>query len=76
MSSFSATDFAIRCAHAEGTLRITPRWSSRFLEEYLAIEDDCGLIEVALSEDAALARLDGILGLEAAAEVMQARATR
>lgn len=67
MLCISATDVAIRSAHARGTLTLKRHWSDRFCEGYISIEDDFAVIEVALTDDAALARLDGIIGLDAAA---------
>lgn len=46
MRTLSATCVAIALAHKGGTLRLTER-RSRLGGTFIAIEDDCGVIEVA-----------------------------
>lgn len=56
MLSLSSTCLAIAVASKTGTLRLERR-QSRLGGEYIAICDDCGIIEAALSEDEAKARI-------------------
>jgi len=60
MRLLSATDLAIAVAHKAGTLTIVER-PSRFGDTYIAIGDDHGLIEVALSRVEADARVAAIV---------------
>lgn len=56
MLSLSATCLAIAVASKRGTLRLVVR-QSRFGDEYVAICDEHGIIEAALSEDEAKTRV-------------------
>jgi hypothetical protein len=56
MLLLSATDYAIRLADKAGVLNLTIR-PSRLGGSYVAICDDCGVIEVAADLDAATARI-------------------
>ena len=56
MKLFSATDFAIRTAEREGTLRLTEH-ADRWGGLYVAIADQFGLIEVAPDMSAAKQRV-------------------
>ena len=56
MQTFSATDYAIRAASADHTLRLVER-PSRFGGAVVAIEDAVGVIEVADDMSAAQARV-------------------
>ena len=56
----SATDLAIAVAAKAGTLALTEH-ASRFGDTYIAISDDVGLIEVALTRENADARVASIL---------------
>ena len=58
MKTLSATCVAIRLAAAEGTLKIVER-TGRF-GQYFAIEDQFGLIEVALTREEADGRVAGV----------------
>ena len=55
----SSTDLAIAIAAKRGTLRLIER-PSRFGDTFIAIEDDVGLIEVALTKREADARVASI----------------
>jgi hypothetical protein len=57
---FSATDVAIANAAKRGTLRLIER-PSRFGDTFIAIEDEVGLIEVALSKREADARVASVM---------------
>lgn len=52
----SSTDLAIALAAKRGTLRLIER-PSRFGDTFIAIEDDVGVIEVALTKREADARV-------------------
>ena len=56
LSHLSATDLAIAIAKREGTLRVEIA-TNRFGDDFLAISDDNGLIEVAMSKAEAEARI-------------------
>jgi hypothetical protein len=56
MKTLSATCIAIRIAYATGTLRVIER-QGRFGQQYFAIEDERGLIEVHLSREEVDARI-------------------
>lgn len=55
----SSTDLAIALAAKRGTLRLIER-PSRFGDTFIAIEDDVGVIEVALTKREADARVASI----------------
>lgn len=57
---FSSTDFAIRVAAERGTLTLTEHPSRFAGETYIAIGDEVGLIEVALSWAEANARVAAV----------------
>lgn len=59
MITLSATCLAIALADQAGSLRLTER-PSRFGDTFIAIEDEVGLIEVALTWDEANARVSAI----------------
>jgi hypothetical protein len=56
----SATDVAIANAAKRGTLRLIER-PSRFGDTFIAIEDEVGLIEVALTKREADARVASVM---------------
>lgn len=56
----SATDVAIANASKRGTLRLIER-PSRFGDTFIAIEDEVGLIEVALTKCEADARVASVM---------------
>lgn len=55
----SATDLAIAVAAKRGSLRLTER-ASRLGGTFIAIEDDCGIIEVADDMAVAQARVQAV----------------
>lgn len=55
----SSTDLAIAVAAKRGTLNLVER-ASRFGGTFVAIEDDCGIIEVADDMTAASARVKAV----------------
>lgn len=57
LSFLSATDVAIARAFKAGTLKLEARHNARLDSAYVAISDDAGLIEVALSMPEAEARV-------------------
>ncbi len=59
LRTLSATDLAIAVAITAGTLTLTER-PSRFGDTFIAISDDCGLIEVQLTMAEAHARVNAI----------------
>ncbi len=59
MFTLSATCLAIALADEAGTLRLRER-PSRFGDTFIAIEDEVGLIEVALTWDEANARVQAL----------------
>lgn len=59
MQTLSATCLAIALADKAGTLRLEER-TSRFGDTFIAISDDAGLIEVALTQQEAADRLNAI----------------
>ena len=61
MRALSATDLAIGIAIQQGTISLVER-PSRLGGTYIAIEDDRGLIEVALARAEAEARLASVKG--------------
>ena len=60
MLLLSATDLAIAVASKAGTLTVTNHTNERLGCEYWVIGDDAGLIEVALSEAEAAARISAV----------------
>ena len=60
MLLLSATDLAIALADKAGTLTVTAHTNERLDCDYWAIGDDAGLIEVALSEAEATARISAV----------------
>lgn len=62
MLGLSSTDFAIALAVKNGTLRLMTR-NSRLGGTFIAIEDDCGVIEVVDNAREAETRLKTALGL-------------
>jgi hypothetical protein len=57
MIAVSSQNFAIASAISRNVLAVRECWSDRFGEPYWAIEDDHGVIEIALSLDEANDRI-------------------
>jgi len=61
MRTLSATCLAIAIAHKAGTLRLVEHTSSYGLGKCICIEDDKGLIEIALDRPEAEARIASVV---------------